>query len=113
MTKFFNKEWILSHYNTNINVLIPKGHHANIIGQFTPISLENLKHKVTTKIIVDRLTSIMPHIISNERNNFIKGRSIKDYICLTYKAINILNKKCYGRNVALKIDIPKAFDSLN
>lgn len=55
----------------------------------------------------------MPHIISNEHNKFIKGRSIKDYICLTYKAINILNKKCYGRNVALKIDIAKAFDTLN
>jgi len=55
----------------------------------------------------------MPAIISTQQRGFIKGRSIKDCICLSSEAINVLNKKSYGENLAMKIDIEKAFDTLN
>jgi len=34
-------------------------------------------------------------------------------LCLASKAINILDKKAFGGNLALKIDITKAFDTLD
>jgi hypothetical protein len=55
----------------------------------------------------------MPAIISTHQRGFIKGRSIKDCICLTSEAINVLHKKTFGGNLALKIDIAKAFDTLD
>jgi len=55
----------------------------------------------------------MPHIILEEQRGFIKGRNIKDCICLTSEAVNLLSKKTYGGNIACKIDISKAFDTLN
>jgi hypothetical protein len=55
----------------------------------------------------------MPTIISKKQRGFIQGRNIEDCICLASEAINLLNKKAFGGNVALKIDISKAFDTLD
>lgn len=62
---------------------------------------------------LDRLTSIMPHLISNEQKGFTKGRIIHDYICLASEAFNMLDRKCFGGNVAIKVNVIKFFDTLN
>jgi len=43
----------------------------------------------------------------------VKGRNIRDCIALTSEVVNVLDKKIFGGNLALKIDISKAFDTLN
>lgn len=43
---------------------------------------------------------------------FIHGRDIKDCICTASEAANLLHNKAFGGNLALKIDITKAFDTL-
>lgn len=65
------------------------------------------------KIIADRLSKIMTAITSVQQRGFIKGRSIKDCICLTSEVINVLHKKSFGGNLALKVDIAEAFDTLD
>lgn len=55
----------------------------------------------------------MPTITSVQQRGFIKGRSIKDCICLTSEVINVLHKKTFGRNLALKVDMAKAFDTID
>ncbi|GAU35013.1 hypothetical protein TSUD_103360 [Trifolium subterraneum] len=55
----------------------------------------------------------MPSIISEEQNGFIHDRNIKDCLCTASEAINLLHNKSYGGNLALKIDITKAFDTLD
>jgi hypothetical protein len=60
-----------------------------------------------------RLALVLPSIISQEQRGFIKGRHIRDCICLTSEAINMLHKKSYGGNLAIKIDIAKAFDTID
>lgn len=113
VSQFFSDEWILPNYNSNTIVLIPKQDNVDSIDQYRPTALANFKHKILTKIIADRLAQIMPTIISKEQRAFIHGRNIRDCICLTSKAVNLLHKKCYGGNVALKIDISKAFDTID
>jgi len=83
------------------------------MGQFRQIALANFKFKVISKILADRLAVLMPHIISKEQRGFIKGRNIKDCIFLASEAINLLDKKAFGGNIAFKIDIAKAFDTLD
>lgn len=43
----------------------------------------------------------------------MQGRCIRDCINLTSKAVNLLYKKSYGGNLVMKVDISKAFDSLD
>lgn len=59
------------------------------------------------------MTFVKLHIISKEHTCFINRRSIQHCIFLTSKTINPLNKKCFGGDVAINIDISKVFDTLN
>ena len=111
--EFFTRGWLLPGYNANTIILIPKTNDADTIEQFRPIALANVKFKIISNILAGRLASILPNIVSQEQRGFIKGRNIKDCITLTSEAINLLDKKCFGGNLALKIDISKAFDTLN
>ncbi|XP_058751049.1 uncharacterized protein LOC131624079 [Vicia villosa] len=113
VTQFFSHGWIMPNYNANTLVLIPKTKEASCLGQYRPIALANFKFKIISKILIERLSSILPNIISKEQKGFVSGRCIKDGICLTSEAINILQNKSFSGNVALKIDIAKAFDTLN
>jgi hypothetical protein len=103
----------MPNFNSNTGVLIPKVQDADTISQFRPIAMANFKFKIISKILADRLATVLPNIISCEQRGFIKGRQIKDCICLTSEAVNMLHNKAYGGNLAIKIDIAKAFDTLD
>lgn len=94
-------------------MLIPKTNNAASVSDYKPIAIANFKFKIISKILADRLAKIMPAITSVQQRGFIKGRSIKDCICLTSEAINLLDKKTFGGNLALKVEIAKAFDTLD
>lgn len=89
----FNQGWLTPNFNANILVLIPKVKEANCLGQYRLIALANFKFKIISKILVNRLFTILPNLISPEQKGFVPGRHIRDGICLTSEAINILNKK--------------------
>jgi hypothetical protein len=55
----------------------------------------------------------MPDLISVEQHGFIHGRDIKNCLCIASEAANLLHNKSFGGNLALKIDITKAFDTLD
>ncbi|PNX88269.1 ribonuclease H, partial [Trifolium pratense] len=111
--QFFISSWIIPNMNANKVVLIPKKENSDSIGHYRLIALANFKYKIISKILADRLAQILPSIISKEQTGFVKGRQIKDCICLTSEIINMLHKKSYGGNLAIKIDIAKAFDTID
>lgn len=41
------------------------------------------------------------------------GKKHQGLYCIGSEAINFLDKRWYGDNLALKIDVSKAFDTLN
>lgn len=75
------------------------------------IYLSSFKHKIITTKLADRLACLLPKIISKEKNGFINGRRINCCTCLTSEAKSLINKN--SGNMALKIDISKAFDILH
>ena len=111
--QFFQSGWLPPNYNSNTLILIPKSSNADSIDQYRPIALANFKFKIITKVLADRLSQILPNLISKEQRGFIRGRNIKDCIALTSEAINVLDTRCFGGNLALKIDVSKAFDTLS
>ncbi|XP_019423031.1 PREDICTED: uncharacterized protein LOC109332502 [Lupinus angustifolius] len=86
---------------------------ADRVEDFRPIALANFQFKIITKLIADRLASITPNIISSQQRGFIKGRKIQDCIYLASEAINLLPHKVFGGNLAIKLDIKKAFDTID
>ena len=75
--------------------------------------MANFKFKIISKILADRLALTLPYIVYIGQRGFIKGRQINDCICLTTEAINMLHNKSFGGNLAIKIDIAKAFDTID
>ncbi|XP_019432196.1 PREDICTED: uncharacterized protein LOC109339236 [Lupinus angustifolius] len=68
---------------------------------------------IITKVLVDRLSIIAPKIISPQQRGFIRDRKIQECICLASEAINLLDHKTFGGNMAIKLDIKKAFDTID
>lgn len=104
VTHFFLQGWISNNCNANVVVLIPKVPEDASLMNYRLIAMANFKFKIISKILADRLATLLPFLISKQQNGFISRRNIRDNICLTSEAINLLNNKSFSGNVAIKID---------
>jgi len=111
--EFFTTGVLPPNINSNMLVLIPKITGAQAMGNFRPIALANFQFKIVTKILADILSIITMRIISPEQRGFIRDRSISDCIIIALETVNMIDKRQFGGNVALKVDIKKAFDTLD
>ena len=74
--------------NSAFLALIPKEKDANSFDRFQPISLCKIGYKIITKIMARRLKNILPYLILENQEGFIKGRKIWDNIVLVQEAIH-------------------------
>ena len=99
--------------NQTLISFIPKQNQLKFIDQFRRISLCNMNYKCITKVIVNRLKSLMPLLISPYQASFVSGSSIQDNIVITNKMMHSMKKK-RGRKcfMVIKIDLEKVYDRL-
>ncbi|WRX28178.1 Reverse transcriptase domain - like 10 [Theobroma cacao] len=94
-------------------VLLPKKANACHWSEYCPISLCTFLNKIVTKLLANRLSKILPFIISKNQSGFVNGRLISDNILLAQELIGKIDAKSRGGNVVLKLDMAKAYDRLN
>jgi len=111
--EFFYTGVIIPNLNSNILVLIPKTPCAASMTDFLPISLANFQFKIVTKILAGHLAIICMRITSPEQRGFVRDRNISDCVILAYEMINLLTKNQFRGNIVIKVDIRKAFDTLD
>jgi hypothetical protein len=92
--------------------LLQKREGVDRIDMFRPISLINSFMKILTKILANRLAPRMNEIVSTAQNAFIQKRSIHDNFLYVQKVIQKLHRNKQPTLFA-KLDISKAFDSIN
>lgn len=97
--------------NANVASFIPKFPRTDSIKDFRQIVVANLRFKIISKILADRLALIASRIASPLRMALSKSRQIKYCISIASEAINMLSKKVKGGNVSYKTDIKKTFNS--
>ncbi|XP_042969076.1 uncharacterized protein LOC122301760 [Carya illinoinensis] len=100
-------------YSASYIALIPKMQKPTGFDKFRPISLCSVMYKVFSKILVRRLSPNLNKIISPEQGAFLPGRSIFENISLAQEMIHMLNKKVRGGNTFIKIDMAKAYNSID
>lgn len=108
VSHFFSTGHLMRAINAYFLTLLPKIQYPD----FQPINLLNFTYKIISKILVTRLSRILPLLISKLQSTFIKGRSIHHHVALAHDLFQKLNSKISGGSVCLKLDISKAFDKL-
>ncbi|XP_057790988.1 uncharacterized protein LOC131008106 [Salvia miltiorrhiza] len=110
---FFIKNYLPQGLNSNTLILIPKKEVVETVADLRPIVLSNFFFKVLSKIIATRLSSVAADNVTHNQFGFIRGRLIHDCIMLGLEGVNCMNRTCKGRNMACKVDIKKAFDTMS
>ena len=95
-----------------IALLLKKDKDPTSCGSYRPLSLLNADVKVLAKVIASRLENVLPHIISEEQNGFIKGSSIVLTTQLFCTLFNIIYSKHSAElpELVISLDAEKAFD---
>lgn len=97
--EFFSTRKLLKEINVTSITLIPKVSCPKGVGDYRPIACCSVLYKCLTKIIANRLNSVLPDIISCNQGAFMKGRSILQNILVCHDIVKIY-RKANKRNAA-------------
>lgn len=99
--------------NSTFITLIPKVDVPDSPKQFRPIGLCNVTYKIITKVIVNRLKTIFPKLISPTQASYVPGRQITDNIVIFQEVLHSMrSKQGHTGLMANKIDLEKVYDRL-
>ena len=111
--EFFNTGEILKESNSTIITLIPKVPNPSAMTEFRPISCCNTIYKCISKLIANRLQTVLPLLIGESQSAFIKGRNISDNVLLAQDLLRDYHKRSGKPRMAAKVDLMKAYDTVN
>lgn len=109
---FFRFGFLPKRVNSKILALIPKKKDAITMKDYRPISCCNVFYKIISKILANCLKIILPNFISPNQSAFVKDRLLMENLLLATEIIKDYLKENITPRCALKIDISKAFDSV-
>ena len=75
---FQNNSVCLQSINDSFITLVPKTDGAQQVGEFRPISLLNCSIKLITKLLANRLQSVILQLVHQNQYGFIRTRTIQD-----------------------------------
>lgn len=101
--------------NDTTIALIPKVDYPQGMKDYRPISLCNVAYKILSKVLANRLNEVLENCVSKEQLTFVPGRSIIGNALVAYENLHFMKSKIRvnKRDVALKIDISKAYDRID
>ena len=113
---FFDHFYRSSEFERSLNAsflsLIPKKNNALNIKDFQPINLVGSVYKLLSRVLTNRLTTVLDKLISESQNSFVGGRQILDSVRITNECLDS-RLKCRTSRVVCKFDIEKAYYHVN
>lgn len=109
---FFVKGFLPKGLKTTILALIPKKDIAEEMKDYRPISCCNVLYKAISKILANRLKGVLPQIIALNQSAFISDCLLMENLLLAMELVKYYHKEEISTKCCMKIDISKAFDSV-
>ncbi|XP_026430513.1 uncharacterized protein LOC113327548 [Papaver somniferum] len=112
---FFENVELYAPFNHTTITLIPKNDAPSNPNEFRPIGLCNVVYKIISKLLADRLRPILQFMIIPYQSAFVPNRAIHDNIDIATELFHHIRQSASTNNpkIALKLDIKKAYDSLD
>lgn len=111
-TGFLREELSYTQKQSIFSLIFKKG-DADNLENWRPISLLNTDYKIAAKILSNRLQSVLPHIISQDQQGYIKNRNISFNIRQIQDVIDFINtSEMKNEGIILFLDFKKAFDTV-
>ena len=98
--------------NSTIQALIPKKLDSLEIRDYQPIACCNILYKIVSKVLANRLKQLLPRIILENQSAFVEGRLLMENVLLASELVKDYHKEEIALRCVMKIDISKAFDSV-
>ncbi|XP_074304900.1 uncharacterized protein LOC141639750 [Silene latifolia] len=102
-SQFFKDTWSITGTTVDIPVSVT---------QYKPIACFNTVYKCIAKLLCNRLSDVLPHIISPNQSAFVKGRDIVENILICQDLVKLYGRKACSPRLLMKIDLQKAYDSI-
>jgi len=98
--------------NRTYMALIPKTSSPVHVTDFKPISLCNVIYKILSKVLANRLKSVMSYIISSFQSAFIPGRLVSNNVLTAYETMHSMQTRMWSKTgfMGFKLDMSKAYD---
>ncbi|GJR08480.1 RNA-directed DNA polymerase, eukaryota [Tanacetum coccineum] len=109
--KFFSSGAFPKGCNSSFIALIPKTQNVKTVKDFCPISLIGSLYKIIAKILANRLSSVIPYLISDVQSTFVSNRQILDGPFILNELLSWCKYKKL-KAMVFKVDFEKAFDSI-
>ena len=112
---YLNSASIPHPLNHTFITLIPKIKNPIAMFDYCPISLCNVLYKIFSKVLVNRLKTILPSIITQHQSAFTKHRLVSDNILVAFETLHSMNthKSQKSGYMAVKLDMSKAYDRVS
>jgi len=79
--------------NTYFITLIPKRERPFSLNDYRPISLVGCMHKIISKILANRLKSVLAMVIDSHQSTFLTGRWLLDSILIANETVDYMRKE--------------------
>lgn len=97
----------------HISVIPKQGKDTEIPSSYRPILLINVDTKIMTKILAEKLATILPLILHKAQAGFTKGRSAVKNIRKTLTTLEYAKRHPDKDTIILTLDSEKAFDNID
>lgn len=109
---FFDKGFLPKGINSTILALVAKKNDAIFMKDYRSISCCNVIYKVISKLLTNRMKRLIPLFISLNQSAFVKNRLLMENVLLASELVKCYHKDSVTEICAVKIDVSKAFDSV-
>lgn len=110
---FFATAFLPYSMNSTILTLVPKRQGASAVTDFRPISCCNTIYKLISKLLVKCLKPLLPPLILPNQTAFVQGRLLVENTILASEIVHGYHRDKGPARITIKVDIAKAFDTID
>lgn len=111
--KFFLTGKLYKAVNCTAVTLLHKVPNPASIKEYRPIACCTVLYKLIAKVLANRIQQVIAKVISETQAGFIPGRKVADNIILTHELVKAYNRKNISPRCMIKVDIQKAYDTVD